>query len=788
MNASPTLKPTFTIAVRDLVQHLMRHGDLRADFAASIRGAEGIRAHQRIQRQRPPHYQPEVSVSTAIEHSDFHLLVNGRIDGVMVADNSVIVEEIKTTRTPLKEIAPDPIHWGQAQCYAYLWAKAHRPDAVSVHLTYVHLESDQSRTLVRRFTMGELEQFFNRLIEDYIDRLTAWTQWLTVRDASIRRSTFPYPTYRPGQREMAKAVYRTIRDGSQVLVQAATGIGKTMAALFPAIKALVECRTPKVVFLTARTTGRLAAERALFQLQTRGLRLRWVAVTAKEKVCLYPDRQCLPEECPCARGHFDRIHGALQEALTHEALTRERIVATAENHKVCPFELTLELVEWADCIIGDYNYAFAPGVAIQRLFGEDADHPAILVDEAHNLVDRSREMFSAHLDKQPLLTLRRSLKKTLPSLYKSLGRINAWMATARRCCRDEQSGVFVDKALPEKLLERVRDFLWVAEKWLMRNEQSDFRQPLLDLFFAGIRFVRVAEGYDDRYVTLFRAEGDELRMTLFCIDPSNHMRQAWERCQAAILFSATLTPATYFQEVLGCHGATRRLNLPSPFPQENFAIYVADRISTYFRDRDQSCPTVSRTLEVLVRHNTGHYLLFFPSYAYMEMVHHQFVSDCPDLQTILQTRDMQEVEREDFLNQFRREVEATLVGFAVLGGIFGEGIDLKGEHLTGAAIVGVGLPGICAERDVIRHYYDGINGLGFEFAYQNPGITRVLQAAGRVIRSKRDRGVVLLIDRRYAQHRYRTCFPLHWQVHSLRGGQSFRRQLSAFWQKPLCIR
>lgn len=763
--------------------HLLRQGDLRSDFMGSIRGVEGIRAHQKVQRERPAHYQAEVSVQYTAVRKAFDLTVKGRIDGVLVEQERVVIEEIKTTRTALKGLDPDPVHWGQLKCYAYMWALEHAHAAVDLHLTYVHLEGGGVRTLVRHYEMDALAQFFNGLIEDYLSWARAFTQWITVRDASIHKLSFPFDTYRSGQREMAKAVYRTIRDKTHLLVQAATGIGKTMAALFPAIKALTEGWVPKVVFLTARTTGRLSAEQALQTMRAGGLRLRSVTMTAKEKICFYPESTCDPEECICARGHFDRINKAVWEALSSEAFTREVIETVAKDHQVCPFELTLELVEWADCVIGDYNYAFAPGVTLQRLFGEDTDHHAVLVDEAHNLVDRSRDMFSAQLSKQAILSLRRILKPEQPALYKSLGRINTWMATARRHSREAGELERVDKALPVALVERVQDFLWSAEKYLIRNEPSAYRADLLKLFFACIRFVRVSEGYDARYVTTYETVKDELYIKLFCIDPSNLLQQAWKNCYAAVLFSATLTPADYFQDILGCHAETGRLNLPSPFPSENFAVFAMDHISTFYRKRKRSCGAVSQALASLVRHRKGHYLLFFPSYAYLEMVHQCFAQECADINTIIQTPEMQESARDLFLTQFCAEMKETLVGFAVLGGIFGEGIDLKGDHLTGAAIVGVGLPGICPERDVIRDYYDKVNKQGFEFAYQYPGINRVLQAAGRVIRSDADRGVVLLIDSRYGRSGYRSFFPGHWQVRHAQDNSAMGQQLTSFWKR-----
>ncbi len=777
------MKPNFTIAVRSLVEYVLRSGDLRSDFLGSVRAVEGIRAHQQIQRRRPKTYQAEVPVEYVVEREAFQLRVSGRIDGVLASETPSVVEEIKSTRRPLEELEenPNPIHWGQVQCYAYMWAVQEGVEQVAARLTYIHLDNNETRELVKPFELDDLACFFNDLLERYLKWVLALAQWCKVRDASILKLDFPFPSYRHGQRAMAVEVYRVIRAGGHLLVQAATGIGKTMAVLFPAIKALGAKLAPKVVFLTARTTGRLAAETALQSLRNNGLRIKSVTMTAKEKICFNPDSACSPEECDCAQGYYDRINDALFTAFMHDALTRETIEAVAREHRVCPFEFSLELVSWADCVIGDYNYAFAPGVMLQRLFGEGGERHAVLVDEAHNLVDRSREMFSARLSKDPVLALRRLLKTVLPGVYGALGRINTYMVAARRRCR-EGGGSHIDKDLPHELLERLRVFLRLSEKWLALNVRSDFRDDLMTFFFDAVRFVRVAESYDQSYVTICQTEGDDLQIKLFCIDPSNQLHNAWQRCQSAVLFSATLTPADYFLAVLGCSQQAKRLNLASPFPISNLSVFIADRISTLYRERENSCSAVSRAIANLVRRRTGHYIIYFPSYKYLSMIHAQFVQECEEIEVLVQTPEMAEVQREAFLNRFHEKVSGTLVGFAVLGGIFGEGIDLKGERLTGAVIVGVGLPGIGLERDLIREYYDREMGDGFEFAYQYPGINRVLQAAGRVIRSEHDRGVVLLIDRRYGQQRYHVLLPPHWQSQGIGSENRFLNQLDDFWK------
>lgn len=778
------MKPTFSISVRNLVEFVLRSGDLRSDFLSSVTAVEGIRAHQRIQRERPDDYQVEVPVRYVMEHADFQLTISGRIDVVFHEPDEALVEEIKTTRRDLAQIeaSSSELHWGQAQSYAYLYALQEALPNVVVQLTYVHLDSGRTLELTRPLSFDQLEAFFNGLLERYLQWVRRLTHWAQVRDDSLDRLEFPFADYRAGQRDMAVAVFRTIRDGHQLFVQAATGIGKTMASVYPALKALGRHQVPKVVFLTARTTGRLAAEDALQTLGGNGMRLKWVSLTAKEKICFTGTKECTPEACAFARGHYDRLNEALAAAFEYDALDRDTIEALAWLHQVCPFEFSLELITWADCVIGDYNYAFDPFVTLKRLFGEEAGGHAVLVDEAHNLVDRSREMFSASLLKRPFIELKRLVKIDLPHLSKVLGRLNSWMAALRRRCL-ESDGYLVEKEPPDGFLERLVVFLRLAEKWLQKNLQADYRDQLLQLYFECRRFMRVAEMYSASYTTIAQAEGRDVRIKLFCINPADQLKQCWQQCKAGILFSATLTPPDYFRTLLGCSDGAQRIDLPSPFPRQNLMVFEASRISTLYKQRDATCHQVTRAIANLVSRHKGNYLLFFPSYVYLSMVHDHFCQHHPGIETIVQTTEMNESQREAFLARFTDEVPHTLVGFVVMGGIFGEGIDLKGRRLSGAAIVGVGLPGIDPERELIRDYYDRQYRSGFEFAYQFPGINRVLQAVGRVIRSETDRGVVLLIDQRYAQYRYRMLLPKSWHIQPVGSDADFTHQLVSFWEQ-----
>jgi DNA excision repair protein ERCC-2 len=778
-----TSKKVFKIAVRDLVAYVLRSGDLVFEFLSSTRPVEAIRIHQKIQQSRPENYQAEVTVSCEVETELFTLVISGRIDGVLVASDQILIEEIKTTSRNLDhfEHQEDPIHWGQVKSYAYIYAKDHNLAEIDTRLTYYQVDTGEMIDFQKHFTLAELESFFRDLVARYLQWAQTIVRWEHLRDTSIRQLRFPFPYYRPGQREMAIGVYRAIKNEGQLLVQAATGIGKTIAAVFSSVKAIGEGISSKIFYLTARTTGRIAAEKALDELRNNNLKLKSLTITAKEKICVNPDSTCNPEECDVARGHFDRLNGALEDMFLQDAFTRDALEQVARSHRICPFEFSLELSLWADCIICDYNYAFDPRVFLRRFFLEETGDYTFLIDEAHNLVDRSREMFSAEIFKQPLLDVRRAVRRELPAVFKSLGKINSWMLKAGKKS-DEAGFVWHQKEPPDALFPLLRIFLRITERWLSRNLKAGFREDLLDLYFNISGFMRVAEQYDESYATCFEKIKKDLKLKLFCIDPSIRLKNALNRCMAAVFFSATMTPMAYFQKILGCNESAAHLLLPSPFAPENLRLFVSDRLSTLYRQRQSTKHHVSRTICSFINQKKGNYLIFFPSYEYMQMVCEIFKSDCPESVTIVQTPAMSEAERDEFLQCFNRDNPVSLVGFAVMGGIFGEGIDLVGDRLSGAVVVGVGLPGICLERELIREYFAATLNAGFEFAYQYPGINRVLQAAGRVIRSEADRGAVLLIDQRYATYRYRSLLLPEWNPIQVKNQDQFARDLRKFWQ------
>lgn len=783
------MKKHLRVPVRELVALTLRSGDLVLDAWGANRALDGIRAHQKIQKSRPEEYTSEVTVSHLIETEHYNLEVSGRIDGVYRYPDRAIVDEIKTTSRSLEACAQSENrqHWGQAKIYAYIYAVQQELNSIEVQLTYYQIETGEIRELAQRFSQAQLKSFFFELVTRYLQWADALEAWRRTRDESIRNLAFPFPSYRAGQRKIAVEVYRTAKEGGQITVQAPTGIGKTMAVVFSALKACGEGLTERLFYLTARTTGRTIAQKTLNILRDGGLKLRSVSLTAKEKICFNPEKSCNGEECEYARGYYDRIDFAVEDSFHRagDGLDREAIEAQARKHRVCPFELSLDLSLGADCIIGDYNYAFDPTVYLRRFFEDENGEYLFLVDEAHNLVDRAREMFSAELRKQHFLELRRFAKKKQPQIYKAAGKVNCWFLKARK--RSAAAGSSWSEAEPpQELAAPLAKFLRAAESYLVAHRQPgsgkshSFRDKLLDLYFDAARFARVAEQYDDSYSTCYEAADKDLRVKLFCMDPSAQLRQALERCKTSVFFSATMTPSGYFRKIFGCEDSAKELILPSPFPRENFRVLVSDRISTLYRQRDKTKHEVSRALAKFVRQKKGNYLLFFPSYEYMRMIYSMFQLGDAGGETLVQTPAMTEDERDRFVERFKTENHETLVGFAVMGGVFGEGIDLVGDRLTGAAIVGVGLPGISPERELIRKYFDQWRA-GFEYAYLYPGINRVLQAAGRVIRSETDRGAVLLIDERFSRPRYRSLLPPEWVPTRLQSDEQLNEALKDFW-------
>ncbi len=781
------LKKHIHISVKELVNFLYRQGDIFFPFGqvSKLSGLQGIRAHQKIQNSRPVSTLAEVNVEYRAESENIVLHIHGRIDGIYEKEGQVIIEEIKTSNFELENFIKknNALHKTQVKIYAALFALKHNLSTLQTQLTYFHVESEKIKTLTAQLTTEELVIFLQTTITLYLEWLDKIELWHKERDARILRSNFPYRFFRDGQIEMIADVANTIKHQEQLMIQAPTGIGKTVAVLYPAIKALAEGHTQKIFYLTARSTGRKIAEKTLRELGEKGLRIKSVTLTAKEKICFNPEKNCTGKECLFAQGYYDRLPEARDAIFSRDFFTMEDIAALALDFSLCPFELSLEMSLWADCIICDINYVFDPRVYLRRYFMTNSEDYTFLIDEAHNLVDRSRDMYSSQIKRSSYLKLKKSLKNKEEKLFFLTEKVCKKLKDIGGDSKFQDSFRW-DKDKPQELLPLLKQFCLELERWIIDFPQSYFNKDWIDLFFSTHWFLNVAEMFDDNYATCIEKNDRDLRLKIFCINPSDRLQTAMERAKSLVLFSATITPISYFAKILGCRESINKRILPSPFPSHNLCLCVARSISTLYKKRDSTKDSLTRTLGTFIDTKTGNYFVFFPSYEYMHKILPLYEQAYPHHKILVQKAGMTEDEKFEFLKNFAHENNRSLAGFVVMGGIFGEGIDLSGNRLSGAAVVGVGLPGLSPERELIRHHYSTHNEPGFQYAYLYPGINRVLQAAGRVIRSEKDRGAVLLIDSRYSSLQYNSLFPMEWQTHCVGSNAHMKRILKEFWKAP----
>ncbi|MCL2392593.1 MAG: ATP-dependent DNA helicase [Oscillospiraceae bacterium] len=784
------------ISVRNLVEFILRSGSIDSGFSGRNRMEEGARVHRKLQKAEG--YLAEVHLTITEKHKGIEFTVEGRADGVILT-NGVTIDEIKSTLTPLDMIREDhsPLHWAQAMCYGHIYCVTNGLETIDIRLTYYEMETGGIKRFVRTYSNAALSEFFTELLEKYAVWAHFENNWKETASVSMQALAFPFDSYREGQRDLAVCVYRTISAKGRLFAMAPTGIGKTMSTIFPALKAMGEGSGEKIFYLTAKTITRAAAQEALSKLRSCGLKVKSVTITAKDKICFLEERICKPGYCAYADGHYDRINDALWDILKNcDEVTAEEVSDFAKRHVVCPYELSLDITFWSDIIICDYNYAFDPQAYLRKFFSDGGDY-VLLIDEAHNLADRARSMFSASINKRDILEAKRILagnndkqpqmqlelssvateKKPVPPCAKILTKINKLLLEKWRECEGVE--VLTERAQPLQLNALLEQFAFEFSKWL--GENADPAQELLQIYFDILSYLNIAETYDESYSMLYEigAHG-QLYVKQFCADPSLRLNERYECVRSVVLFSATLTPSRYFQDVLGGGEESKYLSLPSPFPYENLLLLLADNISTKYKNREQSYEQVAELIYKIASGKEGNYIAYFPSYKYLSEVHLRFCEKYPDVYISIQKPGMSESARDEFLALFENSDE-TMVAFCVLGGVFSEGIDLIGERLIGSIIVGVGLPQINTELDIVRNHYDE-RGHGFDFAYRFPGMNKVLQAAGRVIRSEEDRGVILLIDDRFSTGRYTELFPRHWQHwRTVRNEDALQEALDMFW-------
>lgn len=744
------------VSVHGLLDAALRRGDLLSGYASMRRLWEGTRGHQSHQGAQGPAYEAEVPLSASFEGELVRLVVEGRADGVYPGAEGAVLEEIKTTGRQIGSIGPDdaPEHWEQARCYGAMLCRQRDLARLQIKLTYICLPGGETVSFTRGFEAGALWDFLAGAAGRYLAVLEGRERHRRQRDRSLLSLAFPFETYRPGQREMAGQVYRAVKGQGTLFVEAPTGIGKTLASLYPALKAMGEGYAEKLFYLTARTPGRQVAAEAVARMRARGLVIRDIVLSAKDKLCFAPEGGCHPARCPYAAGHFDRVDACLEQLTALDHIGPAELEAACREHQVCPFETMLDASLACDVIIGDYNHLFDPRAYLRRYFQDGGGLYAFLIDEAHNLVERGREMFSAALSKADVLALKRRIKAEDPGekrLIRALTGLNAALLALKKDSPDQPAA---RQHPPEGLEQPLLRLCDAADAALSRQRKPGFAPELMAFYYQALGFARVLADYDGaRYRTLTDPAGG-FSVKLFCLDPSEKLAAGLKRGTSAVLFSATLSPMDYYRELIGAPEAPW-MRLASPFDPERFLLLAADRVSTRYADRERTLPEVAGMIAAAYRAKPGNYLAFFPSFAYLRRAAELLSRE--DLPLHIQDRGLSEAERAAFLEAFAPG--GRCLGLAVMGGIFGEGVDLAGERLIGVMIVGVGLPQVCLETDCLRDYFAAQGRRGFDYAYAYPGMRRVLQAMGRVIRTEEDRGMALLIDERFRQAPYRQLLP-----------------------------
>lgn len=859
-----------TISVRTLVEFLYREGDIdnRTGGSSEQTMQEGSRMHRKLQKEAGEQYASEVPLVLEMED----LVLEGRADGIyygripesygMGEGTFWTVDEIKTTYRKIGRIKrPKTVHLAQARCYAYMLAKNQDLARVNVRMTYCNLESEQVRYFFEEWKIEDLEEWMQRLLHRYDRWLRFHIDWHAKRTTSIQSLEFPYP-YRKGQKKLAAGVYWSIENKKNLYLEAPTGTGKTITTLFPAIKAMGEGKTQRIFYLTAKTVLGAAAAGTIDLLREHGLKAKSTQLTAKEKICVMERPQCDPDHCMRAKGHYDRVNDAIYDLLQRvDAFDRDSIRKTAFEHNVCPFELSLDMTLFCDIIIADYNYVFDPHAYLRRFFGDGAgrtsEEPVFLVDEAHNLVDRGRNMYSAVLVRQDLLKARELLGELYPTLVNPIVKCNSAMRRLESLYDNMENGLtrIQDTALLpdiDELTGSVQELQDVLSGILQHEriarqsgalfkdpfyrEKEAVREDLLNFYYNICHFSLIVQKRDDHYTTYAKKEPDgTFSVHLFCVDPSKNLRECMNRGRSTILFSATLLPITYYKPLLGGTKDDYEMYAQSVFDPEKQGIYaVSDVTSRYSMRSAQQYARIAACIRSFTGQRHGNYMIFFPSYDFLQKEAAYFMQlaglspdqvevirlaeekvknpvdeqlslfpvaeeerkelpkeqdlvlprvELPeDLDTVLetgltgtenlhlllQTQHMSEQERETFLSRFEEgRDDETLIGFCVLGGLFSEGIDLRRDSLIGAGIVGTGIPQVGAERELLRYYFDRHGRNGYDFAYTYPGMNKVLQAAGRVIRTQEDVGIVVLMDDRFLTKNYQRLFPREWKdVHA----------------------
>ena len=781
--------PMIRISVRNLVEFILREGNIdnRTGGGQDPENMQmGSRIHRKIQRQMGSDYQAEVPLKTEIVCDGFTLKIEGRADGLIHTKEQVMVDEIKGVLRELDRVQePAGIHLAQAKCYASMVAEQEGVDEIGVQMTYCQMETEEVKRFQYSYRSNELKVWFDEVIRQYEKWAKFQIEWRKARNASVKGIEFPFP-YRKGQRDLAVSVYRTILRKKKLFIQAPTGVGKTISTVFPAVKAVGEELGEKIFYLTAKTITRTVAEQAFETLREQNLKFKVITLTAKEKICFCEETSCNPDDCPYAKGHFDRVNDAVYELLMREdVMSREVLEAQARKHKVCPFEMALDVSTWVDGVICDYNYVFDPDARLRRFFAEGgAGGYLFLIDEAHNLVERGRQMYSAELCKEDFLAVKKLVKGEAPRFAKRLEACNKILLAMKKECENY------------KVLDNISHFgiqlmnvLSETDRYLEECVDKEVRETVLDFYFQVRSFLNIYDGLDENYVVYTEyQENGRFVLKLFCVNPAANLQKCLDKGNSAVFFSATLLPIQYYKKLLSTEKDNYAVYIDSSFDTKKRLLMNGVDVSTRYAMRSREMYQRYATyIFRVVKAKMGNYLIFFPSYRFMEDVYQEFTqllaSDEEEMELVIQQKHMDEEERENFLRAFEMGREKSLIGFGVLGGIFSEGIDLTNEKLIGTLIIGTGLPQVCNEREILKSYFDQKGLYGFDYAYRYPGMNKVLQAAGRVIRTEDDRGVILLLDERFQREKGKEIFPKEWADCERCRLDIVEEKIRLFWEK-----
>jgi len=767
------------IAVRELAYFSDSSGDLSVEFFSNRDENLGKMAHEYHQAHYKENDISEYYIKYNLTINNKEYKLHGFIDGVLKERGKIIIEEIKSTSSDLDLINIDyhKEHLAQAKIYAYLYMLNNKLDNINVRLTYVSIIDYETKSFDLEFNISELEDYVFKLLDDYISFINLIEESKIKRNKTIKEIEFPFKEKRKGQHELMAATYNALKDNEILYTIAPTGIGKTMATIFSALKSLKD--NDKLFYTTAKELGKDAPLNAIRILKEKGLEVKCISITAKRKICNNKMANCNPDECPFAKGYFDRLKDTTLDIFNnYDIYDMKTILDVTNKHKICAFEFSLYLSYFCDIVIADYNYVFDPHAHLVRYFEDDTYKPKVLVDEAHNLIQRSKDMYSSQISSDDIRLLRSKMNGITPSIRRECNKAIEKIEFYRENLKEKALFVSLDR--DNEIDKALRSLVVKVDEVLSENKKNKIKDKdiILEIYYKMLDFIRIGEYFSDTHRFLARLVDDNINIEYFCLDASQLILDTIkESIHGIVFFSATLYPIKYHTDLI-THGVGKYLELESPFDSNNLDLIINNKISTKYKDREASIDEIIEYIEALVEAKSGNYMVFFPSYQYLNLVKDKLVDT--DFELIIQNNKMTDIERLEIIEKFKTTTN-TKVGLFVMGGSFSEGIDLVGDSLTGVIVVSVSLPLICDENDILKSYFEEIYGEGFDYAYTYPGFTKVIQAVGRVIRDFSDRGVAILIDDRFTYSMYKKLYPPHWKnIKIINNTYDLKKELKEF--------